>query len=243
MKEHEAVVDTFTVLAPRYEKVVDGELKQFWGWSYSGFVDRLIELTPISDGDFILDLATGTSVIPRRLVGRVNKDFQVVGLDITARMLKSGKEKISNEKSIEKILLTCGDAMAMPFNHASFDVVICGLATHHMNVSLMLSEINRVLRHGGRLSIADAGGSHLWHLFVVRGIIKIAAFFYFLFVENISRAWAEAAAVSNIRTVSGWKSILSENGFADIIITKLPSTRFWVPDPLVLEATKSLGTS
>lgn len=243
MKKQDVVVEAFTELAPRYEKVVDGELKRFWGWSYSGFVDRLVELTPISDGDFILDLATGTSVIPRRLIGRVNKDFQVVGLDITARMLKSGKEKISNEKSIDKIHLTCGDAMAIPFNRASFDVVICGLATHHMNVSLMLSEINRVLKHGGRLSIADAGGSRLWHLFIVRGLVKIAAFFYFLFVENISRAWAEAAAVTNIRTVNDWRSILSEHGFTDIIITKLPSTRFWVPDPLVLEATKSSGTS
>jgi ubiquinone/menaquinone biosynthesis C-methylase UbiE len=239
MEEQDVVIEAFTELAPRYEKVVDNELNRFWGWSYAGFVDRLIESTPISDGDFILDLATGTSVIPRRLVERVKKEYQVVGLDITARMLKRGKEKIDQDKANINIHLACGDAMVMPFSSESFNVVMCGLATHHMNVPRMLSEIKRVLKSGGRISLADAGGSPLWHLSVIKMIIRVAAFLYFLAVENISRAWAETAAVSNIRTADEWKSILSEFGFVDIRITKLPSKRFWTPDPLVLEAIKS----
>lgn len=239
MEEQDVVIEAFTELAPRYEKVVDNELNLFWGWSYVGFVDRLIESTPISDGDIILDLATGTSVIPRRLVEKVKKKYQVIGLDITAQMLKRGKEKIDQEKANLNIHLTCGDAMVMPFRKESFNVVMCGLATHHMNVPLMLSEIKRVLRNGGRISLADAGGSRLWHLSVIRVLIRTAAFLYFLAVENISRAWAEAAAVSNIRTVDDWNSILSEFGFVDIRITRLASKRFWAPDPLVLEATKS----
>jgi ubiquinone/menaquinone biosynthesis C-methylase UbiE len=239
MKDQEVVIDAFTELAPRYEEVVDAELNRFWGWSYLEFIDRLIELTPIFDGDFILDLATGTSVIPRRLVERVKKVYQVVGLDITARMLRRGKEKIDQDKAHIPIHLTCGDAMAIPFNKESFNVVMCGLATHHMNVPRMLSEINRVLKNGGRISIADAGGSRLWHLSLVKGLIRVAAFVYFLAVENNSRAWAEAAAVSNIRTAVEWESILSESGFVDIRITKLHSKRPWMPDPLVMEATKS----
>ncbi len=239
MKEQENVIEVFTELAPRYEKVVDNELNRFWGWSYAGFVDRLIELTPISDGDFILDLATGTSVIPRRLVERVKKEYQVVGLDITARMLQRGKEKIDQDKANINIHLACGDAMVMPFSNESFNVVMCGLATHHMNVTRLLSEIKRVLKCGGKISIADAGGSRLWHLFIVRGLIRAAGFFYFLAVENINRAWAEAAAVSNIRTAEDWNAILTQFGFVDIRITKLTSKRSWLPDPLVLEATKS----
>lgn len=239
MKEQENVIEAFTELAPRYERVVDGELNRFWGWSYAGFVDRLIESTPIADGDTILDLATGTSVIPRRLVERVKKDFRIVGLDITARMLKRGKEKIDQDTANPNIHLTCGDAMVMPFSNESFNVVMCGLATHHMNVPRMLSEIRRVLKSGGRISLADAGGSSLWRLSVIKFIIRVAAFLYFLAVENISRAWAEATAVSNIRTADEWESTLSELGFVDIQITILPSKRFWVPSPLVLEAIKS----
>jgi ubiquinone/menaquinone biosynthesis C-methylase UbiE len=239
MEDQNAVIEAFTELAPRYEKVVNSEIDRFWGWSYAAFVDRLIELTPILDGDAVLDLATGTAVIPRRLVRCVKKDYQVVGMDITPRMLRLGKEKIIDEKSTSSISLACGDAMVMPFASNTFNVVICGLATHHMNVPRLLSEIHRVLKDGGRLSIADAGGSRLWHLSVVRVIIKVAAFLYFLVVENISRAWAEASAVSNIRTADDWRSIISEYGFANITITQLTSTRFWSPDPLILEATRS----
>ena len=239
MKEQDVIIEAFTELAPRYENVVDNELKRFWGWSYAGFVDSLIELTPISDGDCILDLATGTSVIPRRLVKKVRKEYQIIGLDITARMLKRGKEKIDQDKENSNVYLACGDAMAMPFCNESFNLVMCGLATHHMNVPRMLSEIKRVLRNGGKVSIADVGGSHLWHLFVFKVIVRVAAFLYFLAVENSTRAWAEAAAVSNIRTAEEWHAIFSQFGFVDIRITKLHSKRLWMPDPLVLEATKS----
>lgn len=239
LEEQDLVIDAFTELAPRYEKVVDNELTRFWGWSYAGFVDRLIESTPIVDGDTILDLATGTSVIPRRLVEVVKKEFQVVGLDITLRMLKRGKEKIDQEKENINIHLACGDAMVIPFSNDSFSVVMCGLATHHMNVPLMLSEIRRVLKNGGRISIADAAGSSLWRLSFIKIIIRATAFLYFLAVENMSRAWAEAAAVSNVRTAQEWNSILSELGFIDIQITELSSNHFWIPAPLVLEAVKS----
>ena len=243
MKDPNVVIEAFTELAPRYEQVVDNELNRFWGWSYVEFVDRLIELTPISDGDIILDLATGTSVIPRRLVERMKKEYRVVGLDITPRMLRRGKEKIDQDKAYINIHLTCGDAMVMPFSKESFNVVMCGLATHHMNVPRMLSDIKRVLKNGGRISLADAGGSPLWRFFVIKLVIRIAAFLYFLVVENNSRAWAEAAAVSNIRTAEDWNAILSQVGFVDIQITRLHSKRFWMPDPLVLEATKPFSPS
>jgi ubiquinone/menaquinone biosynthesis C-methylase UbiE len=239
MKEQEVVIEAFSELAPRYEKVVDNELNRFWGWSYAGFVDRMIELTPISDDDIVLDLATGTSVIPRRLVERVKQAIRIVGLDITARMLKRGKEKIDQDQANKSIHLACGDAMIMPFSNESFNVVMCGLATHHMNVPRMLSEIRRVLKRGGRISLADAGGTRLWHIPLVKGLIRTGAFFYFLAIENFSRAWAEAAAVSNIRTAEDWNAILSEHGFIEITIVKLPSKRFWTPDPLVIEAAKS----
>ena len=243
MKDPNVVIEAFTELAPRYEQVVDNELNRFWGWSYVEFVDRLIELTPLSDGDIILDLATGTSVIPRRLVERMKKEYRVVGLDITPRMLRRGKEKIDQDKAYINIHLTCGDAMVMPFSKESFNVVMCGLATHHMNVPRMLSDIKRVLKNGGRISLADAGGSPLWRFFVIKLVIRIAAFLYFLVVENNSRAWAEAAAVSNIRTAEDWNAILSQVGFVDIQITRLHSKRFWMPDPLVLEATKPFSPS
>ena len=236
MDEQDVVVEAFTELAPRYEKVVDNELTRFWGWSYAGFVDRLIESTPIVDGDSILDLATGTSVIPRRLVEMVKRDFQVVGLDITLRMLKRGKEKIDQEKANVNIHLACGDAMVMPFNNESFSVAMCGLATHHMNVPLMLSEMRRVLKPGGALTISDVGGSLYWQLPGVKTLIKIATFFYFLVTENTFRAWTETSALPNVYTAEEWHLLLRESGFTSIQVTELPKSHTWIPSPLLITA-------
>ena len=236
MEEQDVVIEAFTELAPRYEKVVDNELNRFWGWSYAEFVDRLIDSTSITDGDFILDLATGTSVIPRRLVERVKKEYQVIGLDITARMLKRGKEIIDQDKANINIHLTCGDAMVMPFSNESFNVVICGLATHHMNVPRMLSEMRRVLKPGGALTISDVGGSLRWQLPGVRTLIKIATFFYFLVTENIYRAWTETSALPNVYTAEEWQLLLRESGFTSIQVTELPKSHTWIPSPLLITA-------
>jgi len=85
MEEKEVVVEAFTELAPRYESVVNNELNKFWGWSYQGFINFLIENTSISDGELLLDIATGTGVIPRAVM-QTNPNVKIVGIDITQAM-------------------------------------------------------------------------------------------------------------------------------------------------------------
>ena len=52
--------------------------------------------------------------------------------------------------------------MQLPFAAGSFDAVICVLATHHMNVRVLLAEMHRVLRPGGRLLVADVAPAPFW---------------------------------------------------------------------------------
>ena len=49
MDSNKAIAEAFTELAPRYEKVVDQELRRIWGWSYKEFVDQLLSLTSVND--------------------------------------------------------------------------------------------------------------------------------------------------------------------------------------------------
>ena len=161
MEEKEVVVEAFTELAPRYESVVNNELHKFWGWSYEGFIQYLIKNTLINPGDLLLDIATGTCVIPRAIM-HTNPNCKVVGVDITQAMLIHGKQKMGSELFGEKVFLTTGDAMQMPFESSSFDLVVCGLATHHMQVSEIRGEIYRILKENGRFSLSDVGGSKLW---------------------------------------------------------------------------------
>jgi ubiquinone/menaquinone biosynthesis C-methylase UbiE len=160
------------------------------------------------------------------------------GLDITMSMLAGAKKKMVAGNLKDRIDLVCASAMDIPYASCSFDLVTCALATHHMDVRLLLAESWRVLRAGATLSIADVGGSNIWKLPVVKFILRIAAFIYFLFKENIQRAWAEAEAVSNVRSKEEWFDLLIEIGYQEIKITKLKSKHRWVPEPLVIQAIK-----
>jgi ubiquinone/menaquinone biosynthesis C-methylase UbiE len=252
MNDKENIIETFTELAPRYEVVVDAELNRFWGLSYTGFVNQLFRVTPIPGQGRMLDLATGTGVIPNRVAserssespagsiakGDVKETCQIHGLDITFSMLGRARKKMLAGNIGKQVDLVCASAMDIPYASGSFDLVTCALATHHMEVRLLLSEAWRVLQGGGRLSIADVGGSNAWKLPVVKIFLRIAAFIYFLLQENIHRAWAEAQAVSNVRSKEEWFDLLLQAGFQDIKITKLKSKHRWVPEPLVIQAVK-----
>ena len=239
MDNKENIIETFTELAPRYEEVVNAELNRFWGWSYEGFVNQLLLATPIPENGKMLDLATGTGVIPITVASNGFGVSRVHGLDITLSMLERARKKKSSGTIKTQIDLVCASAMDIPYASESFNLVTCALATHHMDVALLLSESWRILAQDGMLSIADVGGSDLWKSPVVKFFLRIAAFIYFLFTENIHRAWAEAEAVSNVRSKEEWFDLLVAIGFRNIRITKLKSKHFWIPEPLVIQAIKT----
>lgn len=236
MKEKQAIQETFEEYSVHYEESMDDELNRFWGWSYAKFLEELVKRTPIHEGQKILDIATGTAMIPRRISSKNIPGVHITGLDITEAMLVKGKAEIQTMDSNNSIALTCGDGMALPFSSQSFDVVLSGLASHHMSIPVMLSEKKRVLKPGGLLSIIDIGMSPFWKLPIIRDLVKVIVFFVFLFQKNPVRAWAESAAMKNTRTPEGWKSELEKAGFKDIRITKLASKYSWIPEPLTIQS-------
>lgn len=236
MKEKQAIQEAFTEMSPRYEEVVDGELSFFWGWNYQSFLEELVKHTRIEANQKILDIATGTSVIPRKLLEQDIPGIRVIGLDITESMLRQARQKISSSGYQDRIWLTCADAMALPYEEQSFDVVVSGLASHHMDIPLMLSEMRRVLKPGGTLSIIDVGTSPIWETRLFQGFARAIAYLFFLFKENHTRAQAEAAAVVNLRTPAGWENDLARAGFKYIRVTKLRSKYRWTPEPLSIQS-------
>jgi len=239
MNEKNIIIDTFEELSPRYEEVVDAELNLFWGWRYNEFVDTLLKMTTVREEDRVLDIATGTGVIPSKISTENGSVRSLHGLDITFGMLQRAQKKFLEKQVAREIRLSCASAMEMPYANRSFDLVFCGLATHHMSVPKLLSEMHRILEANGRIAVADVGSSPLWKIPGVRLLLRIGAFLYFYLRENPDRAWAEASAISNIRTKEEWHALLVDAGFEQISITKLKSKYRWIPDPLVLHAVKN----
>jgi ubiquinone/menaquinone biosynthesis C-methylase UbiE len=238
MSQQRKIIETFTEMAPEYETIVDSELYSFWGWSYSEFVDQLIKATPVRDDDKVLDIATGTAVIPRKISGAIKENIPIFALDITPAMIEKARKKIKQDQLGNLFCFVTASAMYMPYCKEYFDVLFCGLATHHMNVQMMIAEMSRVLQSHGELSIADVGISPLLKLPVLRAILKMAAFFYFSFKDGIHRAWAEAEGVSNYRSSEEWYKLLQENGFENIRIVQMKSKNKWMPQLLLLRARK-----
>jgi len=199
----------------------------------------LVEQSEISENQKILDIATGTAMIPRNISLRNIPGIHITGLDITESMLLQGKQALKTPIYQNNICLTCADAMTLPFAAESFDVIITGLASHHMDISRMLNEIKRTIKKNGRLSMIDAGVTPIWHIPIISWVVKVIVFVYFLFKENKTRAHAEAAAVTNVFTAEEWQDALLELGFSEINIEVIPGKYRWIPDALSIKAINS----
>ena len=97
----------------------------------------------------ILDLGCGTGEITRRLAD-MYPQAQIVGVDILDSNLALAR--VANAS--ERVRYETGDAFALGYPDASFDLVVC----RHMSQSvpdfgLVLDEIGRVLRRGGWLHL------------------------------------------------------------------------------------------
>ena len=239
MTEQQEIITTFSEMAPRYESLMNSELNRFWGIDYQAFVSRLLEDYSPHENETILDIATGTAFIPTFLFEKRLKLSSVIGLDLTYGMLMQGKARLIKSERNDRAPLVCASAHQMPFQSQSFDHAICCLATHHMDADALLSNIHHSLKPGGALRIADAGASSKWKNRFIQLSIKMAAFLYFLFSENISRALAESAAIGNIHTSKEWEELIRNHGFVDITIEQLRSKHFWAPNPLFIKAIKN----
>ncbi|MCJ7623547.1 MAG: class I SAM-dependent methyltransferase, partial [Anaerolineaceae bacterium] len=195
MSEQEHIIETFTEMAPRYESLMNSELNRFWGVSYPEFVSDLINEINFNGNQRLLDIATGTAFIPQFISKQGFSFDQFVGLDITFEMLSNAKQQLEKNNHSRPTQLVCASAHTMPFKNNTFDIVICCLATHHMNVDMLLEQIYMALKPGGKFHIGDVGGSNRWKIGIIRALIKTFAYIYFLFTENLSRAQAESEAI------------------------------------------------
>jgi len=109
-----------------------------------------------------------------------------------------------------------------------------------MNIDLLLNNIYSSLKPNGKFHIADVGGSKRWKIGIIRTFIKLVAFIYFLFAENLTRAKAESGAIANIHTIDAWRELIADHGFISIKTRELKSKRFWVPNPVIIEAKKPM---
>jgi SAM-dependent methyltransferase len=79
----------------------------------------------------------------------------VTGIDLTPAMIEQAKARQS-QSQLENVRWLVGDAYALPFPDASFSIVTCRYALHHMLYpDAAIAEMTRVCMPGGRLCLVD----------------------------------------------------------------------------------------
>lgn len=234
-----AVIEAFAELAPRYEETLDAEVRQLWGMGYREFIDQILAIIPFQAGNTVLDVATGTGVIPLQIAKR-SSECRIVGLDITPAMLNQAQMGIQAAGLSSTIRMICASGMRMPFTDAVFDIVTCGLGMHHMEGRQLVDEMCRVLRPGGWLVMADVGASPFWRSRLGTWWLKVLMV-YFGMTRSRARARAETDALANLRTAEEWRTFLSASEFVGIQITELRCRRRFYPSALLISAQKRTG--
>jgi SAM-dependent methyltransferase len=109
-------------------------------------------LGPFTGNEVALDSGCGTGALAFALAPHVG---EVVGVDTNADYLEAARAAApANVRFVE------GDATALPFGYAEFDIAACLRLLHHVRrPELAVSELARVTRPGGRIFIADQLGS------------------------------------------------------------------------------------
>ncbi len=103
----------------------------------------------------VLDLATGTADLAIGIARRF-PSAQVTGVDLTPAMLEIGRRKVAAADCTARIELFEGNAQALSFADASFDVVTCAFGFRNFpDKALALAEAARVLRPGGTLLVLE----------------------------------------------------------------------------------------
>ena len=96
----------------------------------------------------ILDVATGTADFA--IAATKMKEVQIIGIDISEKMLEIGETKIKQKGLEKQIKLQLADSENLPFESGSFDGITAGFGVRNFeNLQLGLSEMCRVLKEGG----------------------------------------------------------------------------------------------
>src|ERR1041385_7908260 len=115
-------------------------------------LNRMVQLAELTGVEQVLDAGCGAGHTALAFAPHV---AHVVAYDLTASMLEQ-VERLATERHITNLTTRHGDVEALPFDDASFDVVVSRYSAHHWpHPARALAEFKRVLKSGGQFILSD----------------------------------------------------------------------------------------
>jgi ubiquinone/menaquinone biosynthesis C-methylase UbiE len=114
----------------------------------------LLEAAALAPGERVIDVACGTGIVSAAAARAVGAGGQVLGIDIAEQMVAAARQRALPQAQFMRRDGETLDGIA----DASFDAALCALGLMYMpSPERALREMARVLRPGGRLTLAVWG--------------------------------------------------------------------------------------
>jgi demethylmenaquinone methyltransferase / 2-methoxy-6-polyprenyl-1,4-benzoquinol methylase len=119
---------------------------------------RAVAELGLSEGEWLLDLCTGTGDLALTAAEQAGGRVRVVGVDFAAAMLAIAHDKVRARSLQARISLVRGDATSLPLASGSCDAASIGFGIRNVDrPERAIAELARILCPGGRLAILEFG--------------------------------------------------------------------------------------
>ena len=120
---------------------------------YMAVVRALLDALTIHPGESVLEVGCGSGVIMRELARRTGGANRLIGRDMSPYLLREARALARHAGLLDRIDFGEGRAEALPLPDGAVDVALSSTVFEEGDAELMLSEIVRVTRPGGRVGI------------------------------------------------------------------------------------------
>ena len=120
---------------------------------YLSAVGSLLAAAEIQPGERVLEVGCGTGVLCRWLSRETGQQNPIVGMDVNTFFLRQAAEIARREGLDDAVSFREGSAEDLPFEDNSIDVAFSSTVIQRVNADLMLPEIVRVTKPGGRVAV------------------------------------------------------------------------------------------
>jgi ubiquinone/menaquinone biosynthesis C-methylase UbiE len=160
------VVDVYTKTAYIYD---------LWGsLTETKARGRALALAQIQNGEAVLEVAVGTGLTFREILG-ANPDGENTGIDLTPAMLDKARHKAAQSGS-KNYQLVPGDAYHLQFADGHFDLLINNFMFDLLpekDFLVVLAEFRRVLKPGGRLVLVNMTRAEKFYQKIYEGVYHL----------------------------------------------------------------------